>query len=91
MKLGPPDTPGWTVVGGRSFGDEVPGLPEGIWEDPWRSTGQTIRVTDPLYGNARTLDVMETALMDERVVFAVAEVSNGVFLFAAPLYGASGG
>lgn len=83
-KFGPPNTPGWTVVGGRSHADPVPDLPENVWELDWRSTGRSVRLSDPLYGNQRSLAVVEVDSPDGTVTFAVDEVSNGVFLFAVP-------
>lgn len=83
-KFGPPDTPGWTLVGGRSEADSVPGLPSNVWELNWRNTQESIRVTDPLYGNQRNLDVVEIDTDDGVLTFAVREVSNGVFLLALP-------
>lgn len=83
-KFGPPDTPGWTLVGGRSYADAVPDLPANIWELRWRSTGASIRVTDPIYGNQRSLAVVEIDTEEGALTFAVDEVSNGVFLFALP-------
>jgi hypothetical protein len=83
-KLGAPDTPGWRLVGGRSYADSVPNLPDDLWDLDWRSTGESIRVTDPLYGTQRSLSVMEIEAVDGTLRFASGEVSNGVFLFALP-------
>lgn len=79
-----PDTPGWSVVGGRGEGDAVPGLPANLWQLEWRSTSRTILVADPLYGNQRSLRIVEVDTDDDIVKFAVDEVSNGVYLFALP-------
>lgn len=78
-----PNTSGWKVVGGYREGDEVPDLPEGLWDTPWHRSEQSILVTDPLYGHQRSLVVVN---LDEPrgVVFAVGEVSNGVYLIAVP-------
>lgn len=84
MKAGPPDTPGWTLIGGRSSADSVVGLPSNVWALDWRSTGESVRVTDPLYGTPRTLHVVEVETDKGVVTFAAGEVSNGVFLFALP-------
>ena len=84
MKSGPPDSPGWTLVGGRSYADAVSDLPSNVWDLDWRSTQESIRVTDPLYGTQRTLDVVEIDTDQGVVTFAAGEVSNGVFLFALP-------
>lgn len=83
-RFGPPDTPGWTLVGGRSEGDSVEELPEGLWDLDWRSTGRSIRATDPIYGSQRTLWIVEVESQADVVTFAVDEVSNGVYLFAVP-------
>jgi hypothetical protein len=83
-EVGPPDTPGWTIVGGRAEGDLVPDLPADLWQLRWRDTGRSIRLADPLYGNQRTLSVAEVATNGGTVTFAVTEVSNGVYLFALP-------
>ena len=83
-KLGPPDKPGWPLVGGRSYADSVPDLPDDLWDLDWRSTGESIRVTDPLYGHQRSLSVVEIETVDGTARFASAEVSNGVFLCALP-------
>jgi hypothetical protein len=86
MKVhGPPDTPGWAVVGGRSHADPVPGLPVDVWDLHWRSTGASIRVTDPVHHHQRSLHVVEAETDAETARFAVDEVSSGVFLFAVPL------
>jgi hypothetical protein len=82
--FGPPDSPGWTLIGGRSYADSVPDLPADLWDLDWRSTGESIRVTDPLYGNQRSLSVVQIDTVDGAVKFAADEVSNGVFLFALP-------
>ena len=82
--IGPPDTPGWTLIGARSYADSVPDLPDDIWEVPWRNTGKSIQVTDPIYGNQRSLSICEVDAEDRVVTFAVEEVSNGVFLFSLP-------
>ena len=47
-------------------------------------TGETIRVSDPIYGNQLSLDVTEIQTDGGKVKFAVREVSNGVYLFALP-------
>ena len=83
-RFGPPDTPGWTLVGGRYEGDSVPGLPTDLWDLNWRSTGNSIRVTDPIYGNQQTLWIVEVESQTGVTAFAVDEVSNGVYLFAVP-------
>jgi hypothetical protein len=83
-RFGPPDTPGWTVLGGRSEGDSVPELPTDLWDLDWRSTGNSIRVTDPIYGNQWTLWIVEVESHSDVITFAVDEVSNGVYLFAVP-------
>lgn len=83
-KLGPPGAPGWTVVGGHGEGDPVPELPADLWQLRWRNTSRSIRLADPLYGNQRTLSVVEVATDEGTVTFAVTEVSNGVYLFAVP-------
>ncbi|WP_418059538.1 hypothetical protein [Pimelobacter simplex] len=62
----------------------MPGLPDDVWEREWRSTGWSVRVTDPRHGTPRTLWVVEVASEDAVVTFAADEVSNGVFLFALP-------
>lgn len=80
----PPDTPGWTLVGGWSEGDSVPELPEDVWNLKWRSTDKNICATDPIYGNPRTLRIVEFDSQAAVVTFAVDEVSNGVYLFAVP-------
>lgn len=82
--FGPPDTPGWTLLGGRAEGDSVPELPEELWNLNWRSTGNNIRVTDPTYGNQRTLWIVEAESQAGVITFAVDEISNGVYLFAVP-------
>jgi hypothetical protein len=79
-----PDTPGWTVLGGRAEGDAVPDLPPDLWDVAWRSTDRSILVSDPIYGRRLTLSVCEHE-SDGRVTrFAVREVSNGMYLFAIP-------
>ncbi len=50
VTYGPPNTPGWTVIGGRAEGDTVADMPPGIWQVRWHRTGETIRVSDPIYG-----------------------------------------
>ena len=78
-----PNTSDWKVVGGYREGDAVPGLPNGLWDTPQRGSEQSILVTDPLYGHQRPLVVVNR---DEPrgVIFAVGEVSNGVYLFVGP-------
>lgn len=61
------------------------GLPDNLWTQRWRATGETVRLTDPLYGNARQLSVVEIDGERGSTRFAVVEVSNGVYLFAEPL------
>ncbi len=41
-------------------------------------------MADPLYGNQRSLRIVEVDTDDDIVKFAVDEVSNGVYLFALP-------
>lgn len=84
VTYGWPNTPGWTVIGGRGEGDDVPDLPATIWQSRWHRTGETIRVSDPIYGNQLSLDVTEVEADGRKVRFAVREVSNGVYLFALP-------
>ncbi|WP_296605044.1 hypothetical protein [Nocardioides sp.] len=62
----------------------MPDLPDDLWDLDWRTTGESIRVTDPLYGNQRSLPVVEIDAADGAARFAADEVSNGVFLFAVP-------
>lgn len=79
-----PNTPGWSVVGGRAEGDPAPDLPADPWQLTWRSTMRTIRVADPIYGNQLSLTVAEVDTTESTVMFAVTEVSNSVYLFALP-------
>lgn len=81
---GPPNTPGWTVIGGRGEGDAVPDMPADIWQVDWQSTGERIRISDPIYGNQLTLDIAELETDGRTIRFAVREVSSGVYLFALP-------
>ena len=75
------------VVGGRPEGDAVPDLPPDLWDVEWRSTDQSILVSDPIYGRQLTLSVCELESGDRVTRFAVREVSNGVYLFAIPSAG----
>lgn len=84
VKDGWPDTHGWTVVGGRSEGDAVSELPSDLWTLAWQSTDRSILVTDPLYGNQRTLWISRIIVDGQPREFASGEVSNGVYLFAVP-------
>lgn len=77
-------SPGWTVLGGFTESDDVPGLPSGHWALPWTATGDSAQVTDPLYGNQRALAVHDVAGPGGLARFAVTEVSNGVYLVAVP-------
>jgi hypothetical protein len=70
------------VLGGRGEGEPVPDLPNELWSLSWQSTGRSIQVTDPLYGNQRSLSVVEVDSDVGTVTFAVTEVSNGVYRFA---------
>jgi hypothetical protein len=72
------------LVGGRSEGDCVLGLPEDVWNLRWRSTGESIRASDPIYGSPLTLRIVEIDSQESVITFAVDEVSNGVYLFAVP-------
>lgn len=83
VKDGWPDTPGWTVVGGRPEGEAVPELPPDLWTLDWQSTDRSILVTDP-YGNQRTLWITRIVVDGEPREFAYDEVSNGHYLFAVP-------
>lgn len=50
-----------------------------IWDHEWKTTGQSINVKDPLYGQDCTMTVFEIAFNDIIVMFAAGEFSSCIW------------
>ncbi|MGN6646897.1 MAG: hypothetical protein ACTHJT_10255 [Cytophaga sp.] len=64
-----------TITDGEPL--ELHGL--NIWNHDWKSTGESIRIKDPLYGQDYTFPVYEISNAYTSVQFAAGEFSNDVW------------
>lgn len=55
-----------------------------VWDWEWRSTGESVKLPDPHYGNMRSPAVYVIGPDDAPVRFAADEVANGIVCFWIP-------
>ncbi|WP_153797425.1 hypothetical protein [Foetidibacter luteolus] len=64
-----------TIPDGEYF--EISGL--NIWNCKWESTGESVEVKDPLYGQTHRFTIYEIQNERRRIQFAAGEFSNCVW------------
>ncbi|UTW64606.1 hypothetical protein KFE98_00445 [bacterium SCSIO 12741] len=64
-----------TVLDSESF--EVKGL--NIWDLEWKTTGESIKIKDPKYGQCYTFSVYQITRGSETVRFSAGEFSNNIW------------